>query len=272
MPALHELRSFGEPGAVVYLADCVELMRLMPEGCVDCVFADPPYRLSTPHGVTVRNGRVAPVDKGSWDRSLGSFEKDHAWNVRWILASKRILKPGGSLWVSGTHHVIFSLGFALQTSGFRVINSVAWQKPDPPPNARRTAFTHAHETLIWASKGGLRHTFNYDLVNSPDPDAQVSSVWRIPAVPRREKLHGHHPTQKPLRLVRRALLACTRPGDLVFDPFCGSGTTAVAAKELDRQFVGAELEEEFARLAERRIRAVERGGVLREISEQFPVP
>lgn len=271
MPALHELRTFGEPGAVVYLADCVELMCLMPPSCVDCVFADPPYRLSKPGGVTFRNGRVVPVDKGSWDRSLGSFEKDHGWNVRWVRAAKRILKPGGSLWVSGTHHVIFSLGFALQTGGFRVINSVAWEKPDPPPNARRTAFTHAHEWLVWASKQdrGARHTFNYDLVNSPDPGAQVSSVWRIPAVPKREKLHGHHPTQKPLRLVRRALLACTQQGDLVFDPFAGSGTTAVAAKELDRQFVGAELDEGFAGLAERRIRAAERGGVLREISEQF---
>ena len=130
------------------------------------------------------------------------------------------------------------------------------------------ARTHAHETIIWASRGkGARHTFNYDLINSPDPASQVSSVWRIHAVPRREKMHGYHPTQKPLRLVRRALLASTREGDLVFDPFCGSGTTAVAAKELDRFFVGAELEREYAELAARRIRAVERGGVLREISE-----
>jgi len=133
-----------------------------------------------------------------------------------------------------------------------------------------TAFTHAHETLLWASKGkGARHTFNYDLVNSPDSSGQVSSVWRIPAVPRSEKLHGYHPTQKPLRLVRRTLLASTKEGDLVFDPFCGSGTTAVAAKELNRTFVGAELEEEFAGLAVRRIAATERGSVLREISEQF---
>jgi site-specific DNA-methyltransferase (adenine-specific) len=131
-----------------------------------------------------------------------------------------------------------------------------------------TAFTHAHETLIWASKG-TRHTFNYDLINSPNPSSQVSSVWRIPTVPRSEKRHGYHPTQKPLRLVRRALLASTHEGELVFDPFCGSGTTAVAAKELNRAFVGAELEEEFAKLAGRRIAAVKRGSVLGEISEQF---
>jgi site-specific DNA-methyltransferase (adenine-specific) len=128
----------------------------------------------------------------------------------------------------------------------------------------------AHETLIWASRGkSARHTFNYDLINSPNPNAQVSSVWRIPSVPRTEKRMGSHPTQKPLRLVRRALLASTHEGDLVFDPFCGSGTTGVAAKELNRTFVGAELEEKFAELAGRRIRATERGSLLREISEQF---
>ncbi len=268
MGRLGDLKGYGEPGAMVYLADCVELMRLMPASCVDAVFADPPYRLSN-GGVTVKNGRLASVDKGGWDRSHG-FGRDHEFNLEWLREARRILKPDGTLWVTGTHHVIFSLGFALQTLGYRVINDLIWVKPDPPPNARHTTFTHAHETLIWASRGrGARHTFNYDLVNSPDPTGQVSSVWRIPAVPRREKLHGYHPTQKPLRLVRRALLASTREGDLVFDPFTGSGTTAVAAKELNRAFVGAELEENFARLAARRARVAGRGSLAREIKEQF---
>ena len=130
------------------------------------------------------------------------------------------------------------------------------------------AWAHAHETLLWASKGrGARHTFNYDLINSRDPKAQLSSVWSIPSVPKKEKLHGYHPTQKPLRLLRRAILASTTEGDLVFDPFCGSGTTGVASKELRRFFVGAEKEEEYAELAARRIRAAERGGVLRELAD-----
>ncbi|MGH3147120.1 MAG: DNA-methyltransferase [Rubrobacter sp.] len=263
---LRDYEAFGEPGAVVYLADCVELMRLVPAGSVDVVFADPPYRLST-GGVTVKGGRLAPVDKGVWDRSLGSFEKDHGFNVRWLREARRLLKADGTIWVTGTHHVIFSIGFALQSMGFRVINQITWEKPDPPPNALHTAFTHAHETLIWASKGrGARHTFNHDLINSRDPATQVGSVWRIPPPPRREKSSGYHPTQKPLRLVRRALLASTGEGDFVLDPFCGSGTTAVAAKELNRFFVGAELGEEYAELAARRIVATERGSVLREIS------
>ncbi len=129
------------------------------------------------------------------------------------------------------------------------------------------ACTHAHETLIWASKG-KRHTFNYDLINSSNPHSQISTVWRIPTVTGSEKRMGYHPTQKPLKLVRRALLASTQEGDLAFDPFCGSGTTAVAAKELNRFFVGAELEGEFCELTARRIGAVVRGGLLREISEQ----
>jgi site-specific DNA-methyltransferase (adenine-specific) len=267
---LRELEAYGEPGAVVYLADCVELMRLMPAGSVDVIFADPPYRLST-GGVTVRSGRLAPGDKGGWDRSLGSFEKDHEFNVRWLREARRVLKPDGTLWVSGTHHIIFNLGYALQRLGFRIINSLVWEKPDPPPNALHTAFTHAHETLIWASKSrSSRHTFNYTLINSPNPDGQLSSVWRISTVQGREKLHGRHPTQKPLRLVRRALLASSGEGDLVFDPFCGSGTTGVAAKELGRFFVGAELEREYCELAARRIQATQRGGVLCEIRGLAP--
>jgi site-specific DNA-methyltransferase (adenine-specific) len=259
---LRDFQAFGEPGAIVYLADCVDLMKIMPPASVDMIFADPPYRLSN-GGVTVKNGHRASVNKGAWDRSMG-FETDHRFNVGWLREARRILKPDGTIWVTGTHHIIFSLGFALQTMNFKLINQITWEKPDPPPNVLHTAFTHAHETLLWARRGkGARHTFNYDLINSNDQNAQVSSVWRIPSVPMSEKSQGRHPTQKPLRLIRRAVVASTGEGELVFDPFCGSGTTGVAAKELDRFFVGAEMEEEFAELAGRRIGAAVRGEVLR---------
>ena len=252
---------------MVYKADCVELMNLMPAESVDVVFADPPYRLST-GGVTVKSGRLASVNKGAWDLS-GGLREDHKFNLRWLKAARRILKPNGTLWVTGTQHIIFSLGFALQQLGFRIINDLIWHKPNATPNALHTTFTHSHETLLWASKDkGVRHTFNYDLINSPDPAGQVSSVWRMRTVSKAEKLHGYHPTQKPLRLVRRALLASTHEGALIFDPFTGSGTTAAAAKELNRFFVGAELEKEYAELAARRIGATERGSVLREILER----
>ncbi len=250
---------------MIYRADCVELMNIMPAESVDVIFADPPYRLST-GGVTVKSGRLTSVNKGAWDLS-GGLREDHKFNLRWIKAARRILKPDGTIWVTGTQHIIFSLGFALQQLGFRIINDVIWQKPNATPNAMHTTFTHSHETILWASKGkGARHTFNYDLINSPDPTGQVSSVWRIRTVPKSEKHHGYHPTQKPLQLVRRALLASTQEGALGFDPFAGSGTTAVAAKELNRFFVGAELEKGYAELAARRIGATERGSVLREIS------
>src|SRR5829696_2648793 len=237
---LRDFEAFGEPGAMVYLADCVDLMKIMPAASVDMIFADPPYRLSN-GGVTVKNGSRAPVDKGAWDRSMG-FQADHRFNVGWLRETRRILKPDGTIWVSGTHHIIFSLGFALQSMNFKLINQITWSKPDPPPNVLHTAFTHAHETLLWASKGkDARHTFNYHLINSRDP------------------------AQKPLRLLRRAVLASSVEGELLFDPFSGSGTTGVAAKELGRFFVGAETEREYAQLAERRIGAAERGIMLGEI-------
>ena len=141
---LRDFQAFGEPGAIVYVADCVDLMKTVPPESVDMVFADPPYRLSN-GGVTVKNGRKATVDKGVWDRSMG-FEADHRFNVGWLREARRILKPDGTIWVTGTHHIIFSLGFALQSMKFKLINQITWAKPDPPPNALHTAFTQVKAT------------------------------------------------------------------------------------------------------------------------------
>ncbi len=158
---LRDFQAFGEPGAVVYLADCVDLMRLVPAESVDAIFADPPYRLST-GGVTVKSGRLSSVDKGVWDRSLGSFEKDHEFNLRWLREARRILKPDGTIWVTGTHHIIFSIGFALQSMGFRIINQVTWEKPDPPPNVLHTAFTHLKAVVATVSPPRGPHGSHYD--------------------------------------------------------------------------------------------------------------
>lgn len=262
---LGRISSYGEPGAIVYRADCVEFMRLVPPGCVDMVFADPPYRLSS-GGVTVRGGRLAPVDKGEWDRPRG-LREDYAFDLRWLRGVRRILKPDGTVWITGTHHNVFSVGFALLRLGFRIIQTIVWEKPDPPPNALHTAFTHAHELLVWASRSrSSRYTFNHGVFEgSGASSSPLTSVWRIPSAPPAERLCGYHPTQKPLRLVRRTILASTREKELVFDPFCGSGTTAVAARELGRAFVGTELEEEFCTLAARRIAASRWGDALHRV-------
>ena len=259
---LKDLQSFGEPGAMVYLADCMDLMKTMPPGSVDVIFADPPYRLSN-GGVTVKNGRRAPVDKGAWDRSMG-FEADHRFNVGWLREARRILKPDGTIWVTGTHHIIFSLGFALQTMHFKLINQITWAKPDPPPNTLHTAFTHAHETLLWASKGQTPHL---QLRPHKQPGSRLPGLLRLAhpggAYAGKASWAPSHPEAPASRSPCRPCF--DREGDLVFDPFCGSGTTGVAAKELGRFFVGAETEREYAELAARRIGAVVRGGVLREL-------
>jgi DNA methylase len=218
---------------------------------------------------TVRT--VSKRKTAKWTSTSGDWSPSYS-SLQWVprrskLRSQRL----------GSVRQAFTRRLAAPPRGPRVLlsRSAPLLRPVRPPLGRirlalsQLACTHAHETLLWASKGrGARHTFNYDLINSPNPRSQVSSIWRIPTVPTSEKLHGYHPTQKPLRLVRRALLASTQEGDLVFDPFCGSGTTAVAAKELGRFFVGAELEGEFCELTGRRIRAAVRGRVLRAISEQ----
>ncbi len=222
------------------------------------------FAISLPKSIRKRKvGRSEPV-------CSMRFEEDHRFNVRWLRGARRVLKPDATLWVSVTYHIIFSLGLTLQNMGFKIINQIVRSKPDPVPSAQHTTFTHAHEILIWASKNRRSsRTFNYGYINSQNANAQVCSVWCILTGSRREKLQGYHPTQKHLILVRRALLASTREGDLVFDPFVGSGTAAVAAKELNRVFVGAELEEGFAVLAARRVAVTERGSLSREISEQF---
>lgn len=245
---------FDDPvnAARLYQADCLQLMNAMEPSSIDMIFADPPYFLSN-GGITCKSGRMALVDKGGWDQSRGAAG-NHDFNLSWLRACRRILKPNATIWVSGTAHVIHSVGFAMQQLGFRLLNDITWVKPNPPPNLSCRYFTHATETIIWAARDSKsRHTFQYAFLKSVNDGKQMKSVWTMPAPAKRERLFGRHPTQKPVALVELAIAASTNSGDVVFDPFAGSGTTAVAALRLHRSVVACERLDEFSNLALRRI-------------------
>ena len=236
----------------IYQGDCLEILAAIPEACVDMIFADPPYFLSN-GGITCHAGRMVSVHKGDWDRSRGA-DANHEFNRAWLAACQRVLKPNGTIWVSGTAHVIHSVGFAMQQLGFKLLNDISWVKPNPPPNLSCRYFTHATETVIWAARDKKsRHTFHYKLMREHAGGKQMKSVWSIYPPSRGEKRFGKHPTQKPLALLERILLASTNPGDLVLDPFLGSGTTAIAALRLARLTISVEQAEKSAELAVSRL-------------------
>ncbi len=259
------------PGWALVRADCLEALERLPPRSVDLVFADPPYHLSN-GGTTCQSGRRVRVDKGAWDASRGVAE-DHAFHRAWLAACRRVLKPSGTIWVSGTQHVIFSVGYAMQALGFHLLNTVTWYKPNAAPNLACRMFTHSTEILLWASpmrSRPLAHRFDYremkarnggkqmrdlwEIAERPEPGGgQV--IWPLPAPGPREKAHGRHPTQKPLALLERVLAASAAPGDLVLDPFAGSGTTGVAALAAGCRFLGLERDPDYARLAARRLEA-----------------
>lgn len=242
------------------LGDALAVLPGIESESVDFVFADPPYFLSN-DGFSVKSGRAVSVNKGSWDKSLG-FDTDVEFHRRWISEAIRILKPNGSLVISGTYHSIFQCGFLLQEMGCRIVNDIVWFKPNGAPALAGRNFTASHETLIWATKGkSAKHTFNYQLSKNWDspkdkllnPGKQMRSVWSIATTPRSEKTHGDHPTQKPLELLRRLIEVCTAEGNTVLDPFCGSGTTGVAAVSAGRTFIGIEMESQYLELSRERI-------------------
>ena len=248
---------FEQEGITLFNDDCLEIMPLLEKESVDLIFADPPYKLSN-GGITCKAGQIALVDKGDWDKSHG-FDEDFKFNYNWIKLCKDLLKPNGTIWISGTPHSIFQVGYALQALRFHIMNEITWYKPNAPPNLSCRYFAHTHESLIWAKKDKeAKHTFNYELMKkwndkiSPS-GKQMRSVWNIPLTPLKEKKQGKHPTQKPLELLRRIIFSSSNKGDIILDPFTGSGTTGVIARKFERQFIGIEIEKDYYDLALKRI-------------------
>lgn len=240
--------------------DAIKALGELDSASIDFIFADPPYFLSN-DGFSVKSGKAVSVNKGGWDKSEG-FEAEITFHESWIIECLRVLKPNGTIAISGTYHSIYKCGFLLQKLGCRIINDITWFKPNGAPALAGRNFTASHETILWASKGQkAKHTFNYS--QSRDWDVsndsiyrrgkQMRSVWSIPTTPKREKVFGNHPTQKPLELMTRLIALCTLQGDAVLDPFCGSGTTGVACVSLGRNFIGIDLDQGFLDLATKRI-------------------
>jgi site-specific DNA-methyltransferase (adenine-specific) len=279
--------SSDNPFIRLYHGNCLELLDAIaakyPEGRFDAIFADPPYFLSN-GGITCHAGKMVKVDKGDWDVSRGP-ELNHEFNTEWLRRCQKVLKPNGTIWVTGTHHVIFSIGYALQQLGFKILNDIAWEKPNPPPNLSCRYFTHSTETVLWAAKNEKsKHVFNYQEMRkvtgkqmktvwrkeefeqpsnqaTKEENEKLSSfvpsllnpIWTMGAPSSGEKVHGKHPTQKPIALVERCLLASTNEGDLVLDPFLGGATTAIVSLRLKRGCVGVEMDIVHLNLARRRV-------------------
>ena len=222
----------------------------------DMIFADPPYFLSN-GGISLQSGKVVCVDKGEWDKGK-TPEEMREWNMQWLGLCREKLKENGSIWISGTYHNIFSVADCLTQLGYRILNVITWQKTNPPVNISCRFFTYSTEFVIWARKSKkVAHKFNYDVMKRLNDGKQMTDVWRLPAIGRWEKSCGKHPTQKPLALLTRIILACTDEGDWVLDPFSGSGTTGIAANLCGRRFCGIEREEEFCRMAKARREEIE---------------
>ncbi len=250
---------FQKDNFALYNGDSIFLINQLPENSVDMIFADPPYNLSN-GGFSVHAGRMVSVNKGDWDKSKG-FQDDYDFHYRWMEACRRVLKPNGTLWVSGTYHSIYQCGHALQSLNYHILNDISWFKPNASPNLSCRFFTASHETLIWARKDKkAKHNFNYDLMKNGEwPEdklkksgLQMRSVWSMGTPRPEEKKYGKHPTQKPLDLLKRIVLASTNKGDVILDPFTGSSTTGIAATMHGRKFIGVDLEKKYLDLSIKR--------------------
>ena len=256
------------PDFILLHGDCMERLREIEDNSVNAIFADPPYFLSN-GGISVQSGKQVCVDKGDWDKG-GTPEYIYEFNRQWLTFCHSKLKDDGTIWISGTHHNIHVVMRCLQELGYKVLNTITWQKTDPPPNLSCKYFNFSTELIIWARKLVKKtHKFNYDVMKRLNGGSQMTDVWRIPAVGSWEKQQGKHPTQKPLRLLYRVILACTNEGDIILDPFCGSGTTGIAANLLGRSFIGIEQEHSFCELSLARRAALEDAEVRKRLFDKM---
>ena len=240
--------------------DCINVLNSLPANSVDMIFADPPYFLSN-GGISCKAGKMVCVNKADWDKSQGT-EKDFEFTQNWLKACRKVLKDNGTIWVSGTMHNIYQVGFALQKHNFKILNEISWFKPNAPPNLTCKYFAHAHETVLWARKHlKIPHQFNYEEMKrwndklSPS-GKQMRSVWMIPLTPQSEKIQGKHPTQKPIELLKRIISSSTQESAVILDPFNGSGTTGVVASMLNRKYIGIDKEEDFLKLTLKRLNSL----------------
>ncbi|MCC8024869.1 MAG: site-specific DNA-methyltransferase [Clostridium sp.] len=242
--------------AELFLGDSFKILQKIKPETVDMIFADPPYFLSN-DGITCKGGKMVSVNKGAWDQG-GGLKAKHEFNRRWIRLCRKALKPNGTIWISGTLHNIYSIGMALEQEGFKIINNITWQKTNPPPNLACRCFTHSTETILWARKDdrNAKHFFNYEKMKELNGGRQMKDVWTGGLTKPSEKKEGRHPTQKPEYLLEKIVLASTRVGELVLDPFCGSGTTGAAALRCSRQFIGIDNEEAYLDISRRRLEKI----------------
>lgn len=262
----NETSTFG-----LSLGDCVEVMSQIADAGFhfDMVFADPPYFLSN-GGISVQSGKQVCVDKGEWDKSQGT-EQDLMFTRKWLNAVRSILKPSGTIWISGTHHNIFQIAHCLTELGYKILNVITWQKTNPPPNLSCRYFTYSTEFIVWARREkNIPHLYNYELMKAINGGEQMRDVWTMPAIGRWEKHFGKHPTQKPLHLLCRILLAATNERDWVLDPFTGSSTTGIACTLLNRRFLGIDREKDFLDLSIKRQKECQDPGIKQDYRRRIP--
>ncbi len=243
---------YEEDDFKLILGDSLKILKQIEAGSIDMIFADPPYFLSG-DGITCNAGKRVSVKKGNWDEKIGINEK-HKFNRQWIRLCKRVLKDNGTIWISGTMHNIYSIGMALEEEGFKIINNITWKKLNPPPNISCRAFTHSTETILWAKKDlkKAKHIFHYETMKELNGGKQMKDVWETSLTKPSEKKCGKHPTQKPVELLEKIILASTNENDLILDPFNGSGTTGIVASKFHRKYIGIEREEEYLDLTIKR--------------------